>query len=184
MREDEYYEQVVKPLKSPHYFPTFVSPRVFEQLLVNFVRAGGLLDDVKKELFYGKRSPSLTPSNQESDFDISTFHPDIIHGLLGIITEATELAERLLAMGREPQQSTSHRANLIEEIGDLEWYVTLLCARLCIARSTARTANFNKLFVRYPGKFTQQAAVVRDISAETAAMDKVVGVKNEKPSDR
>ena len=111
-----------------------------------------------------------------------------LHAVAGIVTEAGELQDALkkhLFYGRPLD-----RTNLIEELGDLMWYVALLCDEIAkqetpwpisedqgqvttgadvLADVLAR--NIAKLKARYAGKFTETRAENRDLDAERRILE-------------
>ena len=59
---------------------------------------------------------------------LSAEQAEILHGVLGVVTEAGEIADVLkkhLIYGK-----TLDKVNLKEELGDVAWYVALLIRRL------------------------------------------------------
>lgn len=92
-----------------------------------------------------------------------------IHACLGLMSETGEIADALkkhIIYGRELDL-----INLMEESGDVSWYVALL---LHAAKSTMETAmerNITKLKLRFGDKFTTAAATVRDLEAERRVLE-------------
>lgn len=72
---------------------------------------------------------------------------ELIHALIGIIGEVGELCEA--------------DANYEEEIGDLLWYVTLLCKHKGLSLSRIMEKNISKLAKRYPLTYSDQDALAR-----------------------
>jgi NTP pyrophosphatase (non-canonical NTP hydrolase) len=94
---------------------------------------------------------------------------DILHGAIGLSTEAGELLDackKMLFYGRPLD-----RLNVIEELGDIEWYLELIRAALGVTREQVIDANKKKLRVRYGGTWTAEAAANRDVAAEREAME-------------
>ncbi len=93
----------------------------------------------------------------------------VFHGALGLVTEAGEFLDvfkKALAYGQEID-----RINLIEEIGDLLFYLQLCCHGLGITMQQAAQANVEKLKKRYPeATWSFHRAVNRDLAAERAAL--------------
>lgn len=89
----------------------------------------------------------------------------LLHGAIGIATESGELLDAIkkhVFYSKELDQT-----NLIEELGDLMWYVTLLSDALCIPMETILSINHNKLQTRYKeGSFTEKDAQIRDLELE------------------
>ncbi len=95
--------------------------------------------------------------------------PDLLHGAIGLATEAGEMLDavkRALFYGAELD-----RTNLIEELGDLEWYMAVLRAALDVSQEDVQRINIEKLRARYPEKFSTDHALRRDLDRERAVLD-------------
>lgn len=100
---------------------------------------------------------------------LSAEQAEILHGTLGIVTEAGEIADVLkkhLIYGK-----VLDKVNLKEELGDITWYVALLIRRLQTSFEKVFDVNIEKLYVRYPEKFTEESALIRDIAKERALLE-------------
>lgn len=100
---------------------------------------------------------------------VATRDHDLTHAILGLVTEAGELADQLKrrhAYGKEVD-----RVNLVEEAGDLLWYLALIARALGTDLETIGRTNVEKLRARYPGMFTAEAALNRDLEAERKALE-------------
>lgn len=96
--------------------------------------------------------------------------PDLLHGAIGLATEAGEMLDavkRALFYGAELD-----RTNLIEELGDLEWYMAVLRDALGVSQEEVQRINIEKLRTRYPEKFTRGHALERDLGRERAVLEK------------
>lgn len=84
---------------------------------------------------------------------------DLIHGAMGVSGEAGELldAVKKYAVYNKP---LDHQ-NVVEELGDIEFYLQMIRRSLNISRETTLQANINKLLKRYPEGYTDQAAHAR-----------------------
>jgi NTP pyrophosphatase (non-canonical NTP hydrolase) len=150
------------------------------------VAATEILDQVKKNVFYGKpvktgaREQALKKLHESShqlstmtDLDEKVEHIDvnarIFHHIIGIITESGELAETLLKIINE--QQTDH-VNLREECGDLNWYVAGLLDELDANFEQVLHKVIEKLRTRYPDKFDSDKAINRDIDEERRLLEK------------
>lgn len=81
---------------------------------------------------------------------------DLIHAALGISSEAGEFSD---AMKKSLYYGDMiDRAALIEELGDILYYVAMACDALDVHIATVMEANVEKLRRRYPEKFTTKAA--------------------------
>lgn len=93
----------------------------------------------------------------------------LIHGILGKITEALELAPVLI---RALSYDEFDQVNLIEEMGDDAFYTALVEHAAAIVPGEVVRRNVNKLGNRYKGgRFTQEEALNRDLGRERAALE-------------
>ena len=91
----------------------------------------------------------------------------ILHAVLGIVTEAGELADVIKKeafYGRKPD-----KWKLLEELGDCRWYEELLCDELDVTMEEVKEMNIKKLKERYPDQFDD--VEVRDYEAEQRAAE-------------
>lgn len=114
------------------------------------------LDQVKKALFYNKEPSWGVPKTND---DPVTGDKDVIHAILGIATEAGELLELI---------GNPTDAKLVDESGDVLWYLALLYRRLGTTFGAAADKNIEKLKVRFPEKFEESLAVNRNEDEENA----------------
>lgn len=83
----------------------------------------------------------------------------ILHAAIGIAGEGGELLDsvkKTWVYGKPLDE-----ANLIEELGDLEFYMQALRTRLGVTRAYVLSANMNKLNIRYPKGYSDKAAQER-----------------------
>lgn len=89
---------------------------------------------------------------------------DMLHAVIGLTTETGELADNLkkhIFYGKE----IDYR-NMKEEIGDLFWYLAVICERLDISFEKIQEMNIEKLRKRYGESFTKEKALSRNIETE------------------
>lgn len=81
---------------------------------------------------------------------------DCLHAVIGICGEAGELLDAIkkVTIYRKPIDLE----NVIEELGDIEFYMELLRASLGITRLETIRANIDKLNKRYGESYSDQAA--------------------------
>lgn len=138
--------------------------------LRNVVKAGNALDVVKKHVFNGKPLP---PDEYEIEQLPETF-PDAIakmgaaHCIVGIATEASELCEALLTFIDKGDLNLN---NVIEELGDMEFYLCALRHNQMIPRNLTLQENLHKLLkggrARYAsGTYSDEQANARRDKAE------------------
>lgn len=98
----------------------------------------------------------------------------LLHGSLGIVTEASELFAAIVnkQVSRMVGAEVSvDRTNVLEELGDLSWHIALIQAVLGVTDESVKAANIAKLRVRFPDKFTQEAAAgTRNVEEEQRAV--------------
>ena len=98
-----------------------------------------------------------------------TSHHDLLHAALGFASEAGEFVD---VLKKEHAYGKSiDGVNLREEIGDLLWYCALACRGLGTSLEEVAHTNILKLSTRYPEKFTNVQALVRDLQAERAVLE-------------
>lgn len=95
--------------------------------------------------------------------------PRIQHAVDGLVTEAGEIVDALKRhrfYGKELD-----KVNLVEEAGDICWYLSLLFDELGVTWEQAWDWNINKLQKRFPEKFTEDAALNRDLQGEREVLE-------------
>jgi NTP pyrophosphatase (non-canonical NTP hydrolase) len=94
----------------------------------------------------------------------------VLHVAMGLSTESGELLDALkkhIFYG-----APLDKVNLEEEMGDLFWYLAILADFLGFRSFTRpQLRNIAKLKKRYPNKFTEQEAQVRDLEAEREVLE-------------
>jgi NTP pyrophosphatase (non-canonical NTP hydrolase) len=128
----------------------------------------------------------MTPNGYQEQANVTEFTPDfvrlegqspehnrmvaqLIHAFLGLSSEVGELADALkkhLIYGKALDE-----INLLEEGGDLEWYIALLLTSIKKTMEECMQKNIDKLRARYGDKFTQAAALTRDLEKERKALE-------------
>lgn len=83
----------------------------------------------------------------------------LMHAAAGIAGEAGELLDAIKKVW--VYGKPIDRDNVIEELGDIEWYMQALRSLLGITREETIEANLAKLARRYPNGYTDRAAQER-----------------------
>lgn len=83
----------------------------------------------------------------------------LMHCAVGIAGEAGELLDAIKKTW--VYDKSLDRANVIEELGDIEFYAEALRTLLDIDRDEVIAANVAKLEKRYPTKYTDELALAR-----------------------
>lgn len=168
MNPTQYCSDAARTVSNKFYSEN-VPADYFLETILNFSDVAQELDDIKKSLFYGRNN--LNIMNEEGcSHAASIVKPDAIHGIIGIATESGELVESViksLVNGKEID-----RVNLSEEIGDVLWYVALLCNTFGLSIENIMQQNIDKLKLRFPEKFTEEKANDRDLELERQLLEK------------
>ena len=88
---------------------------------------------------------------------------------MGMVTEAAEcmdVVKKSKIYGRELD-----RVNLVEEAGDVMWYLAVLADELGISFEDMWDKNIAKLRVRFPEKYTDHHAENRDLDSERKVLE-------------
>lgn len=90
---------------------------------------------------------------------LESVEEDLLHAALGICDEAGEIAKAF--KGSLAYKKELNVENLVEELGDILWFVALMADRLKIPMDYIAVKNIEKLYLRYPEKFTEEDAIAR-----------------------
>lgn len=168
------YEHDAHRTVSGNYEQSTRTAHLFSDAVATARLAGEYCDKAKRAIFYldasQNPSPSLVICNQQP----ATAHADLVHAALGFVTEAVEFLEGVLALDSAQEGSPDYdkaRVNLLEELGDIQWYAALAAHGLDITLEEAQQGNIAKLCKRYPEKFTTAEALNRDTDAEIQALE-------------
>ncbi|MAQ09601.1 MAG: hypothetical protein CMQ11_07180 [Gammaproteobacteria bacterium] len=138
------------------------------------------LNLIKKLLFRGKTREDLNfpPAEKPTAADlidaltaINAWSPadiDVLHGAIGIITEAGEVAEYLLKWA---EGNPFDRVNVLEESGDVSWYVVRTLRGIGVTLEQSNRANIDKLRGRHGEAFDVFKDANRDLNAEQSKLE-------------
>lgn len=172
----------------PKLEPLKINVELVARLFHMYHDLSEILDAVKKSTFYNKDEKLTTifhnklnnlimtaktledytesnlTSKEETDFNFRIFH-----GILGIMTEAGELSEiwdKYMIEGNPIDP-----IHLGEELGDQNWYQSILNDELKLDPEETLHKNIRKLRIRFPEKFTDHHAANRDLEAERKELE-------------
>jgi NTP pyrophosphatase (non-canonical NTP hydrolase) len=103
--------------------------------------------------------------------NINDVSPRLLHGAMGLVTESSELLDAIKKSVFYNKELD--RVNIVEELGDLLWYVSLLMKEMNVTYDEVTTINIDKLKLRYPNKFTENNANNRNIDDERQLLEKL-----------
>lgn len=101
----------------------------------------------------------LVKPGEQIKSEVTANDCNLLHMVVGVCGEAGELldAVKKATIYRKPLD----RENVIEEMGDLEFYLEGIRQELGITRDECLRSNISKLMVRYNGKYSNHAAQAR-----------------------
>jgi len=95
--------------------------------------------------------------------------PRIEHAVYGLVTEAGELLDAIKKAKIYGQKLD--KVNVVEELGDIMWYMALFVDALGTDFQKIWQKNIQKLKLRYPEKYTDENAKLRDLEAERKVLE-------------
>lgn len=182
MNPDTYISEANSTLPPEFHLDTLLGEygHSFFDALVEFAKAAQRLNHFKKHLVYGREVPfevmGLRDVNSKNEIPVQ---PDnvplaVIHSIVGLSTEAGEMAEILITslFGDDDFDIT----NLKEEYGGILWYIARGLKGMDLSFEEIMAANIAQLRVRHKSKgsnFNPDAVAEanRDKEAERAAID-------------
>jgi NTP pyrophosphatase (non-canonical NTP hydrolase) len=160
--------------------PENVDRDAFVALLERIVADSRLMNLAKKLLFRGKMPHEMgTSQPSKSESLLVEFGPsshtngdiDILHGIIGVITEAGEMAEQLL---HRLKTGYFEPANVNEEVGDVSWYLVRQLRGIGLTLEQSQRVNIEKLHGRHGDSFNVFRDANRDLAREHAFLEKAI----------
>lgn len=160
-----------------------LDPELLAGVLQLFIASGNMLDQIKKHAFYNRDydaekfvghfmnvvgaldqlKPAISDMGKEDKELTVDVNPRLFHAITGAATESTELVEAMVAAFNGEEMDT---VNLLEEFGDLNWYQAIAIDALDGDFGNMLDTNIGKLKTRYPEKYDNTKANIRDLTAE------------------
>lgn len=170
MTEEEYLKMSALTLAEGEMHENLVPSGEVDFMLHAAKVATDWCDSVKRGLFYGKGAKLRTSFGTSTSLQLKPELKNLIHGIVGAFGEAGEMMDHLHDVLTSRVELDS--VNLLEEIGDLEWYLACIHRALGTTPSQAWDVNIAKLAKRYPGmRWDAEAAVNRDLDVERATLE-------------
>lgn len=91
--------------------------------------------------------------------DMGTQKLNLIHAAMGVASDGGELVDAIkkhAIYGKDLDVE-----NVVEEIGDVLWFLVLMCDTLGLTLGECMRLNIEKLKKRYPNKYSDSAAIAR-----------------------
>lgn len=134
---------------------------------------GEMLSKVKGHIYYNKaytpERPELPDTHNPAGQIQFDWQVKMLHGVLGMISEAGELAGAIFDWLFQGQPLD--KINLIEEIGDSRWFQEEAFEALGVSSEQVEAVNILKLMQRYGGRFGEGQALMRDLERERFALE-------------
>ncbi len=105
----------------------------------------------------------------------------LLHVGFGMATEAGEFLDQLKKHGFYGKELDE--VNLMEELGDSDWYMNLCCDILNTTMQVIEEANIKKLAKRYGDKFSKDGALLRNLGAELMILEANLPKSNPVPPE-
>jgi len=127
---------------------------------------------VKKKNFYGKppkhyEAPTFKGLDPNILKDESFIR--LLHGFMGIATEAGEGLEALAKMHDGEELD---KVNVAEELGDVFWYCALIADETGSSFEAEQERNIKKLEERHGKKYSDKKVMERDLDKEREILEK------------
>ena len=176
------YKPWVQTKLSPKFHPDPEDEQESElrTIIEDFIEVGNKLDILKKNKFYGrvKGHPKHVESGVEvrpsdSNFRKESEDEQLLHAIIGMATETVEMLEAIHASKWKEEEFDT--VNLFEEMGDLEFYRSILFNNLDWTEDGVRDTNYFKLEKRYPVGYTDKDATERDLESERTILEDGLG---------
>lgn len=181
---NDYYDYQAEAdlTNSPIFTPQNIDRDKFVNNLRIISETADVLNIFKKLLFRGKSPESLNMGpppllahslavefdpNNSSDATI-----DVLHGSLGVITEAGEVADLLLRAIEDGQRDD---VNVFEEAGDMLWYINRMMRGIGKTMRECERGNINKLRGRHGATFSVERDHARNLDSERMQLEKDTG---------
>lgn len=159
---------------SPEYHHDALDPSAMYGALQLAKQAGEAMKSIKKAYCTGDAVRRAMPEHERKYVNQFRRVPaHTLHGIMGLINEAGELAEILLGVGEGELFAPS---TVQEECGDALWFLACALSGLNSTMAGCAAGNIAKLRERYPDKFdpAKMDDANRDKGAELDAMQAAI----------
>ena len=164
-----YSEFVRSRFKSGEKIAEEMTPHKAALLLMqveDVIEESQYLDRVKKYAIYNddkyglsKWKASVSAEIKSKNFILNPSQCELLHAAIGIAGEAGELLDAVRKHVFEGQPLDED--NVIEELGDLNFYLEAACQAIGVSREEIEQRNTAKLSKRYEGGYSDQQAQER-----------------------
>lgn len=151
---------------------------ILSYLSDDLISIGAAFDHMKKHLIYDADCELSPPQSEFSPVDkgLTQRKMELLHHAIGKVTEAVECYEAVHAHVLKGEELDE--VNVLEEIFDGHWYDAGLVRLLGYSFRKGWAANIAKLRKRFPDKFNESDAAVRNLTEERSILEKSVYSNN------
>lgn len=152
----------------PEHLPVRINKSVHDRMMATIaevIEVNNRLDELKKIIFYGKETEVDSPIHKV----LTLREYRLLHAAMGISTESAEILEALTT-----DKYIVDIVNLIEEGGDVMWYLSIMFDELGTDYTQAGDTVIDKLRARFPDKFTSEHALNRDLDEERDVLEQSI----------
>lgn len=189
MDSKEYVKLAIVTESQPEKLP--VNLGGLRHVLILLAVSAGIADTMKRGIFYGKGLDQVKLAEQlhtlknlaeqaagrvervarpeDAPTDLHQPNLRIVHGGLGVFSEAGETLEALI---KQIETGELDLVNVGEEaLGDVPWYQAVISDETGVTFEQGWETNIAKLKKRYGEKFSSEAALNRDLDGERAVLE-------------
>lgn len=169
------YIEGAQRTKSTQFHGDKVGFNYLEELSCELYGECQFWDTIKRALFYGKLPEGqgdqqmIVDGTPLNELFTTSQEQDILHGAIGLITEAGELMEGIY--NTKVLNQPLDMINVKEELGDIMWYMAIILKATGSSFEEIAAKNLAKLQHRFPDKFTQDKALNRDLDGERKVLE-------------
>lgn len=176
-----------EPVESSDYHMPTDAFHLFSDIVKTSLAACQAAGKLKRSIFYGDPDidvddvhtamsqtivrASEAPNGQDLQKlkSITPTRKRLLHSVLGVLDEVGEFTAALV--NHILYDEGYDEVNVLEEIGDANWYFSIPINLSEKTLTYVLLANNQKLFARYPEKFTQELALNRNLRAEREELE-------------
>lgn len=148
--------------------------KILNDSISELIHLNEKMDALKKYIYYGKNANVIETKKKvkiSNEYLRSDEGVRVLHSILGLTTEVGELFESVVKV--DDDNKKIDEVNVLEEAGDLFWYLAILSNVFGKDFSSIQKTNIEKLKKRYPNKFVESDAINRNLEAERDILNKI-----------
>lgn len=168
------YQELAAKTVSPNFFidrvPVGTLARALHQAKM-LLGDGSPMSAIKRTIMYGAELPGGLPTGPDTIINKDAVPVDVFHAIIGILTEAGELAQALFDVLFETDTPPFDVVNFSEEMGDIGWYRSLGLRAVGKTPDECDRENIAKLMKRFRDRYTDEEVINRNVAAERETLE-------------